>query len=296
MIRLGVIINPTSGRGKGKALGEELLRLLAATAFEVVNLSGLDLDGARENGRRAIAGGAIDGLVVLGGDGMMNLGVNLCVDTNVPLLVIGAGTGNDSARELGMPIYDVAASVAHLEKFASRPTAVDVVRVENPDGVFHYFGSVSAGFDAIVNARANRWVWPKGSIRYPLAMLRELPVFKPIQYRVTVDGKVRELDAMLIAVANAPAYGGGMKIAPHADCRDGLLELFIVHKMKRLELIRMFPTVYTGGHVTHPAVEFIQGREVTLEAQGLPAFADGERVGRAPLTAKVLPGALKVYA
>lgn len=293
---IGLIINPSSGRGAGAAAGIVLHAALKAEQVDYLDLSGKDLASARANGKAAIDSGQISGLVVLGGDGMMHLGVNLCVGTKVPLLVVGAGTGNDSARELGMPIKDPAASVAHLKKFFATPRAVDVVKVTNASGEYHYFGSVSAGFDAIVNARANRWAWPKGSIRYPLALFRELPVFSPIHYKITVDGVVREIDAMLIAVANATAYGGGMMIAPEAKVNDGLLDLFIVHKISRLKLVQLFPKVYSGGHVTHPAVEFVRCKEVTLEAEGLPAFADGEPVGASPLTAKVLPGALFVFA
>lgn len=293
---IGLIVNPSSGRGAGEAAGAALRTALEADGIGFIELSGIDLAAAKANGQKAIAKGEISGLVVVGGDGMMHLGVNLCVGTKVPLLVVGAGTGNDSARELGMPIKDPVASVAHLKKFLASPRAVDVVKVANASGEYHYFGSVSAGFDAIVNARANRWAWPKGSMRYPLALFRELPVFKPIHYKITVDGKVREIDAMLIAVANASAYGGGMKIAPKARVNDGLLDLFIVHKISRMKLVRLFPKVYSGGHVTHPAVEFVHCKEVTLEAQGLPAFADGESVGASPLTAKVLPGSLLVFA
>jgi len=296
MSTLGLIVNPSSGRGAGKLAGEQLEAALKASGVDYIDLSGKDLDTARANGKKAVAAGKISGLIVLGGDGMMHLGVNLCVGTKVPLLVVGAGTGNDSARELGMPIKDPAASVEHLKKFLNSPRSVDVVKVSNASGEYHYFGSVSAGFDAIVNARANRWAWPKGSIRYPLALFRELPVFQPIHYKITVDGVSREIDAMLIAVANATAYGGGMMIAPKAKINDGLLDLFIVHKISRFKLVRLFPKVYSGGHVTDPAVEFVRCKEVTLEAEGLPAFADGESVGASPLTAKVLPGSLLVYA
>lgn len=296
MSTLGLIVNPSSGKGAGKLAGVQLEAALSAAGVDYLNLSGEDLASARANGKAAIESGAITGLIVLGGDGMMHLGVNLCVGTKVPLLVVGAGTGNDSARELGMPIKDPSASVAHLKEFLNKPRAVDVVKVTNASGEYHYFGSVSAGFDAIVNARANKWSWPKGSMRYPLALFRELPVFSPIHYKITVDGVSREIDAMLIAVANATAYGGGMLIAPEAKINDGLLDLFIVHKISRLKLVRLFPKVYSGSHVTDPAVEFVRCKEVTLEAQGLPAFADGEPVGQSPLTAKVLPASLLVYA
>jgi diacylglycerol kinase (ATP) len=123
----------------------------------------------------------------------------------------------------------------------------------------------------------------------------ELPKFQPIKYRVVIDGVERRLEAMLIAAANAPAYGGGMLISPSSSVTDGLLDLFIVHKIGRLELVKLFPKVFTGGHITHPAVEFVSAKKVELFADSIPAFADGESVGQTPLAVEVLPGALKVY-
>lgn len=293
---LGLIVNPTSGKGAGKQVGKSICDELQKAGLEYLDLSAQNLESVTANGRKAIAEKAISGLVVVGGDGMMHLGVNLCAGTEIPLMVVGAGTGNDSARELGMPIKDAAASVSHLVKHLANPRRVDVVKCTNASGERHYFGSVSAGFDAIVNARANKWTWPKGAARYPLALFRELPVFSPIRYKIEVDGQTREIEAMLIAVANASAYGGGMKIAPKASTNDGLLDLFIVHKISRAKLVRLFPKVYSGGHVTDESVEFVRCKKVTLDAQGLPAFADGEPVGHSPLTAEIVPGALLVFA
>ena len=251
---------------------------------------------AMANGREAIAQRKIHGLVVLGGDGMVHLGVNLVVGTKLPLMVVGAGTGNDSARLLGMPIHDIQASLKYLADHLNHRTEVDAVGVTASGKSEYLFGSVSAGFDAIVNARANRLRWPKGKARYPVALFAELPRFSPIQYEVVIDGVQRSFSAMLVAVANAPAYGGGMQIAPAATVTDGVLDLFIVHQISRFELVRLFPKVYSGGHVGHPAVEFVQAKEVTLNAKGVPAYADGEYVGETPLTVKVLPRALTVFA
>jgi diacylglycerol kinase (ATP) len=88
-----------------------------------------------------------------------------------------------------------------------------------------------------------------------------------------------------------------MKIAPHAKINDGKLDIFIVNKISRFELLKVFPRVYTGDHVTHPAVEFISAKKITLQSNiRMPAFSDGEPVGFAPVTAQIVPGALRVFA
>jgi diacylglycerol kinase (ATP) len=295
-MRIGLIINPSSGRGKGAARGKLVLQTLAERGQEFVNLSGNTMDEANANARHAINDGSIDGLVVVGGDGIAHLGVNIACDTGISLGIIAAGTGNDLARSIGMPEGDVVAGThAVLDKLDS-PRRVDAIKASSSTGDFWFFGTASAGFDALCNQRANQMSWPKGQRRYDIAMVLELAKFKPIHYEATIDGQHRSFDAMLCAVANGPAFGGGMLIAPEANVEDGLLDLFIVHAMSRLELLKVFPKVYTGRHVTHPAVEFVRAKSVKLSSGNMPVYSDGEARGHSPLTATVVPGALSVFA
>jgi diacylglycerol kinase (ATP) len=295
-MRLGLIINPSSGRGKGAARGQLVLATLEAQVQDFINLSGESMDEANANARHAINDGQIEGLIVVGGDGIAHLGVNISCDTGIPLGIIAAGTGNDLARSIGMPEGDVVAGThAVLEKLDS-PRKFDAIRAHSSTGPFWFFGTASAGFDALCNQRANQMSWPKGQRRYDIAMVLELAKFKPIHYEATIDGEHRSFDAMLCAVANGPAFGGGMLIAPDAKVDDGYLDLFIVHAMSRLELLKVFPKVYTGGHVTHPAVEFVRAKSVKLSSGNMPVYSDGEARGHSPLSATVVPGALSVFA
>lgn len=293
-MRVGIVVNPTAGRGRGASALPEIDSALSAANHAVINLSAATFADALTNAKQAIASGRIDALVVAGGDGMAHLGVNACAESNVPLGLIPRGTGNDSARALGIPFGESA--VQHVIDRLENTRRVDCMKVTSSSGEFFTFGTVSAGFDALVNQRANSWSFPKGPSRYQLAMLAELANFKPIQYRVIVDGDKREFKAMLCAVANASSFGGGMLIAPEAKVDDGLLDLFVVHEISRPELIRIFPKVYTGGHVTHAAVEFIRAKSLHIDAHQMPVFADGEAAGHAPVTVTVCPGSLLVAA
>jgi diacylglycerol kinase (ATP) len=295
MKRIGVIVNPTSGGGTGRASGEIAIQELQR-GCEVIDLSADNPQQASANAKRAIDDHILDGIVVVGGDGTVHLGANVCAATGVPLGIIATGTGNDSARTLGLPIGDITAAARAVLINLEEPRTVDAVKATTSTGEFWAFGSLSAGFDALVNQRANSWTWPTGPSRYQLAMLAELAKFKPIHYEAEIDGKHRSFEAMLCAVANAPGFGGGMLITPDAQIDDGYLDLFIVHKMSRPELIRVFPKVYTGAHVFHPAVEIIRAKQVKISAGQMPIFADGEARGHSPLTATVVPGALKVFA
>jgi len=293
---VGLVINPTAAKGNGRLVGEQVTDELAKHHVAVVNLSGSDETAAVAAATRAIKQGDIDALLVVGGDGAVHLGVNLCAGTDLPLGIVACGTGNDIATTLGLPINDAAAAVSQAIAKLDSPRRIDAGKAHSSTGQFWFIGTVSAGFDALVNRRANRMTWPKGQRRYELAMLLELASFKPIRYEAVVDGEPRVIEAMLCAVANAPCFGGGMMIAPEAKIDDGWLDLFIVHKISRPELIRIFPKVYTGAHVSHPAVEIIRAKSITLDSGLMPAFSDGEAVGHSPISVTVEPGALLVLA
>jgi len=170
------------------------------------------------------------------------------------------------------------------------------------DGPPRWFACVvSAGFDAAVNARANAWRWPRGRSRYNLAMVRELATFRAIDYTVTDftasdDGDTWRQGAMLISVANGQSIGGGMRITPAARVDDGLLDLFIVKPLSRGAFLAVFPKVFSGRHLGHPAVEIRQVRKVQISAANIQAYADRERIGALPLTIEVVPGAVRVLA
>lgn len=290
-VRVGMIINPTSGRNTGARVGVAAARLLTAAGEHVVDLSGMDAAHATDRARAAVAAGEVDVLVVAGGDGMVHLGVNLCAGTDVPLGVVACGTGNDIARELGLPVGDAAKAVERIRDGGTR--RVDAVRHTTPRNEHRWFvGVLAAGFDAVVNERANGWRWPKGQARYALAILRELPVFRPIPYVIEVDGTTHRTNAVLVAVGNGPAYGGGMKVVPGAQFDDGLLDVLILHELAVTDFLRVLPKVYGGTHVDHPAVEIVRGRQVRLEARGIVCYADGERFAPLPMECEVVPGAL----
>lgn len=292
--RIGLVTNPTAGKGHGRSAGARLRTLL--TGDDIVDLSAHDAPTALDRARAAVAAGALDVLAVVGGDGMAHLGVNACAGSETPLAIVPVGTGNDIARCLGVPPMDVEAAARAIG--ARHTCAIDAGRIDpaTPDGApaKWFGGTLYAGFDALVNARANSWRWPPGQARYTLATLRELPVFRPIPYAVTVDGARIETEAMLVVVANVDAYGGGMRVAPNARPDDGMFDVLILHRIPRTEFLRVFPKVFSGRHIGHPAVQVIRGRHVRLEADGIPGFADGEPFTSLPVTVTAVPRALQV--
>lgn len=288
-------MNPSASFGRNRAVGPAAARRLADAGYEVTLLREANFELLRRETQSAFEQGT-DGLVVVGGDGMVSLGVNIVARTGVPLGVIAAGTGNDLARALGLPHDDPEAAVEALVDALARPPQVVDLGLARHGELSTWFACVlSAGFDAVVNERANRMTRPRGPSRYTLALLRELATFRPLRYRLTLDGSPREQSAMLVSVANTPSLGGGMRIVPHADLSDGLLDVFVVHPLSRVGLLSVFPRVFAGEHVNHPAVEFAPARRVRIEGEGIVAYADGERLGSLPVEVEAVPGALAVF-
>ena len=301
--RIGVVINPTAGHGRGQARGQHLLEAFAGRGHTVVDLSAGDVAGAVQHARQAVVDG-LDALVVVGGDGMAHLGANIVGGTDLPLGIVAAGSGNDIARAMGLPRHDVAASVRTIEAgLDSGGRVVDAVRVGPPDYSGHewFLGVLSCGLDAAVNERANGLVWPRGPGRYVRALATEVRRFRPYGYRITIDGEVWESPGTLVAVANVRSFGGGLNIAPDARMDDGLLDVVIAGPLSRTGVVGLFPRLYPGTHVRHPACSVVRARSVLLEPSHVGptppvAFADGERLGPLPLLAEVAPGAVRLLA
>lgn len=294
-LRLTLAVNPTAHAGLGERRAREAAALLRSRGAEVAELR----RGTASELAAAVAAAlpASDAVVVVGGDGAVNLVANVLTGTAIPLGVVPAGTGNDVARLLGIPLDSVAGAVAALyAALDAGPRLIDLGRIEWEGGQRHYVAVASAGFDARVNERANAWRWPRGQSRYTLAVLRELACFRPIPFELTVDGDVRRQRAMLVSVANGPSLGGGMRIAPDARADDGLLDLFVVRPLSIPAFLGVFPKVFRGEHVGHPAVELSAVRTVALGGPGVVVYADGERIADGPVTISVAPNALAVLA
>ncbi len=284
---IALITNPTAGKGKGARTVDEALPRLRDAGYVVRNLVGRDADEALDLARKCVADG-VETLVVVGGDGMVHLALQAVADTETRLGLIPAGTGNDFARYFDIPRRDTGAATDIV--IGGKERRVDLARIGSK-----YFGTVlAAGFDAIVNERANEMTWPRGQMRYNVATVAELRTFKPIPYVVELDGEQHRFEAMTVAVGNGPSFGGGLRITEGAVLDDGLLDVVIFGRISRLELVRLYPKLFKGTHIHHPDYRHHLAKRITIAAPGITAYADGERIGALPLTVEVAPLALRV--
>jgi diacylglycerol kinase (ATP) len=285
---IALLTNPTAGKGKGAKARGAVLEKLRSGGLSVRDLSGESADEALDLARSAIQDG-VEALVVLGGDGMVHLGVQAVAETGIPMGIIPAGTGNDVARYFDIPRKDPVAAAEIVIKGDSRQ--VDLAK----SGTKYFATVLCAGFDALVNERANRMTWPKGQMRYNIATLSELRVFRPLHYTLDLDGEQLNIEAMMVSVGNGPSFGGGLRIAEGALLDDGMLDVVVIKPMSRGSLVRTYPKLFKGTHTSHPQYEHHLVRKVTVASPGITTYADGERFGDLPLTVECAPGALVVY-
>lgn len=294
MRHLALVVNPAAGHGRGRRLTSPVELRLMDAGIRVTRTLAHSADHALEVCRAAVAEG-VDGLVVVGGDGMAHIGLNACARSGVPLGVIPAGTGNDFSRGVGngqrwRPAVDAVA--------AGHTRTIDLAEVRGGlyRGDVEYVGCVvSTGFDERVNFRANNSSVDLGHLSYIGAVISEVRRFRPLRYRLDLDGERRELDAILVAVVNSGIFGGGIKLEPTYSLTDGLLDIVIVHPVSWRVLAALLPRIASGKTFDHPAIERLKVRRAIVDGDGLFGMADGEPLGRPPLTITAAPGALTIF-
>ena len=291
--RVTLLTNPMAGHGNAPHAAERAITRFQERGVDVTAIVGRDPAHARDLVADAVARGT-DALVVVGGDCVISLALQALAQNKIPLGIVAAGTGNDHAREYGIPVGDPAAAVDVI--LAGHTETIDLGLIRGADGAATWFGTVAAtGFDSLVSDRVNRMRWPHGRMRYNLAIVAELSKLRLLPFRLVLDGE-REIvtELTLAAFGNTRSYGGGMLICPGADHADGLLDITMIRSGSRTRLMRLFPTVFKGTHVDLDEVITDRARTVTISSPGINAYADGEYACPLPVEISAVPGALKI--
>jgi diacylglycerol kinase (ATP) len=292
---VSVLAHPGAGRGRHRGLLPALLDALGGSGHPIRLLEAHDSAAAERACRDAVAAGTA-AVVTIGGDGTFHRALQAVAGTGVPLGLIPTGTGNDFATAVGVPTDPLTAARAVAQ--ALRTTTFrryDLARVTAPGLADRWCGAVlGAGFDALVNERANAMAFPRGPRRYDLAILAETLTLRPRRYTLRADGgEPWTFDGILVAVGNTASYGGGLRMCPSADPTDGLLDVTVGAAMPRHTLLRLKPRLRSGTHVTDPLVTTLRARMIELSAaEPIVGYADGERCAPLPIAVSSVPQAL----
>ncbi len=296
-----IILNPHAGSGRAGRIWREVEPLLWEALGELVIAVTERPEEVAQHLDKAQAIG-VSRVIAIGGDGTNHALINALAELNErnpggdPLIYgnLPIGTGRDWARGQGIPFDNLKAAaewIAHAQ-----PQATDIGKLAHEGGHEYFLNIASAGMGGEVVQRieqlSQRRPWT-----FMATTIRTLLTHEPQVMEITLDGKDwYEGKAYAVAIANGTTFGHGMKIAPNALQRDGLFDVVLVKGVSRLEILAAFQRVYTGTHLTHPAVMSAQAAEVKIHSPQatLGLELDGEAANGSDLTFSVQPGLLKI--
>ena len=275
---IAVLSNPCAGKGRGRSAAETAIAELHARGAQVRSYAGASTDETVALAKRALEENP-ELLVVVGGDGTLSAILDpLLLRSEIPIALVSAGTGNDFARALGIPRDDPAAAAEVA--LTGEVRLIDIGEVRSGSGTTHFLTVAALGFDARVSDRTNRLRWPHGVLRYYLALAIELLRLHPVTFTTTVNNEsTASWPGTLVAIGNTASYGGGMPICTGADPSDGLLDVVHVAPLSRMRLLRLFPMLLRGEHLTRTEVTHCRVHQIRVAAPGLTVYADGELAG-----------------
>jgi YegS/Rv2252/BmrU family lipid kinase len=238
-------------------------------------------------------------VILLGGDGTVSAMLPSLVSGGHTLGLVPFGSGNDTARALGLHRMKWPDALDHA--LQASPSMIDLGELSftNARGFEQrrlFISSVNAGFDAaIVQLAQSLPSWLSGMPRYTLATLAGLAGLRSVDATLALDGRTLHSGPLLLASAlNTATYGGGMQIAPTATMDDGALDLMMAEAMGILRVLSLLPRMLVGRHLGEPGVIHQCFGQLTLTASTpLPLAADGEYLGEAvAATVQVRPALL----
>jgi YegS/Rv2252/BmrU family lipid kinase len=282
------LVNPISGGGRAAQKWAPLAGEISDAGCDVR----VELTRSREHAIE-VAGQAAEAgriAVAVGGDGLVRDVAAGTVAGGGTMAIVPAGRGNDLARRLGIP-----ADQSGLADLLVRGAVKSFDVIEAAGEIVP--GNVYVGIDSVATALINSTRYLPGLLAYRLAPLRALVRWRPATYRLTLDGQSHSVAAHTVIVANSGAYGHGLTIVPPARMDDGLLHVLVVGAGPRRRIAQFMAQAKRGTHIDRPEVTVHVAREVTIESdRAIPVCADGDDLGALPVTARVLPGALRLIA
>ena len=285
--RLALIVNPSSGRGRGGKTLPDAERLLRDRGLSFRTVVSTDLGHGIETALTAHEAGEVP--VVMSGDGLVGQIGGTLAERGATMGILPGGRGNDLARVLGIP-SDLAGAADVLA--AGRTREIDVGDANGR----RFLCVASIGFESVANERANDSRLLRGGLVYAYAGIRTLVSWKPARFDVTFDGRDRvEFDGYSVSIANSRAFGGGFFIAPSAELDDAAFDVVMVGKGSKLRFLTGMPEARKGTHVSRESVQIRRAAEVEVGAdRPFAVYADGEHLTDLPAKLRVLPAALRV--
>ena len=276
-----LIANPNAGRGQCAGIVENVAAALRAAGGSAECALTRSIEHATELATHAAQDDRV--AVAVGGDGLLR--------------AVAQGASRFGGT---VGITTVAESIRILLESTPHPAdgiGVTAGTTGSTDGSPAAFaiGNVYVGFDSLTNVLANRLPARLGSFAYTYAALEVTLTMPPLAYRLHIDGVPLDYTGIGVTVASSVYYGGGVPVAPGADVHDGALDVIVFEQVSRRSRIATMLAMRHGKHLERPGVQYFRAQQVSISVEPpIEAYSDGDPIGRSPLTARVLPGAINL--
>ena len=295
-LRLKIILNPSSGRETARSNIENVLSYLAmkgsieradinytAKRFDAMNFA-IDTDPEE-----------YDMLIAAGGDGTINEVVTgiMRSEIDIPVAIYNSGTVNDFATINHLP-----SSPAEFARMLEDP---ELVRVDCGKAGDSYFMNVLAGgsfADVIYNVQPDLKT-ALGPVAYWISAMKDIPSLNSSQHILIRNGdETIETDAVMFFVSNTSSVGGFRNLMSRADVTDGLLDVMVLKKMDRSEIMPLFGKIIVGDHINSDKVIYFQATDFSIEAPDAESTItldlDGEKGPSLPIRISCVPRAINL--
>jgi len=293
-MKLFLIVNPAAGKNKGAKAIEKAIPLLKQKGIQsevtTSNFAGHAIELAQQ-----FDPSKFDGIIAIGGDGTLFEVINGLLKKyqsfDLPVGQIPVGTGNSFIKDLAIQTIEDA-----IEKIAGGTSRkVDVGFFKYPEGEHYFINLLGTGFVANVAHRAGKYK-AFGPLSYVIGVFEEVARLKSVPMEITIDGKVYQREYIFTEICNSTKTGGNMIMAPDAKIDDGLLDIILLNRISRLNLLKVFPQIFKGTHVNDSHVETFKGKHIKIITETLQRLTpDGEVFGSTPIEVFILPNKITMF-
>ncbi|TFB11276.1 diacylglycerol kinase family lipid kinase [Candidatus Marinimicrobia bacterium MT.SAG.2] len=283
-----LIINPAAGRGKASKLSKRVIYEFEKRGIDFDYEYSAKSRHAVEISRKAST--EFQKVIAVGGDGTVNEVGEGLVGSDAIFGVIPLGSGNDFAKENGIPskISDAVGVI-----LSNNFHLIDVIKVNDRVSL----NTAGVGFNGIVSEVAKSVKYLKGMSVYIWSVVKTAIRYKSIPLKISINGRLIEDNIFMVSICNSKSEGGGFIIAPNAKNDDGLFDVTIIRHTGYTKLLLNLNKALTGNLNKLKEVETIKGNSILIESEyPMPVHVDGEVISLIlhKVEASILESSLKV--
>lgn len=299
--RIYCIINPDAGGGNSRTWWETTMPELDRRGYRY-SWEYMHPGHIKQQVRTAVIEQGAEVIVVVGGDGSIFEVINAMVEQDklikegLILVVSPTGSACDFARHIypqqpkSLPTLLEHGQIHHIDlgccRFQQQEAAVTK----------YYINSFDTGVGAdtcfAINDRAGKIkkILKNGQLAFMLTALKVLMTYKYCHARIQLPEQTIEGEFIITGLGNGSYIGGGMKLFPHAALDDGLLDLLLIPHKSRLNILRLFPKVYSGDVINIAGAVYLQTPTAQISTQQpINIELDGEVPGTTDAEIHVIP-------